>query len=927
MSSRVNRASAMGCDVWIPPVGLAGRLVLPSEALALVLFAHGGGSSRLSPRNARVAEALHRHGLGTLLFDLLTEEEATDRQNVFDIPLLADRLLLATRWLGEGADTRELAVGYFGPSTGAATPLVAAARSEREIGAIVSRGGRPDLAAGALTRVRAPTLLIVGSKDPTVLELNRAALAELRCEKELAVVAGATHLFEEPGALEEITRLAGRWFRRPSRSRRASVILSARADHCGAEAGRSRCAAVASGPSVGAPTVTAPPAPQRSMRLPLTDARIDPPGGVVTPSEERTDFARTLRRELEYGHPGPAARERPVHRADPSRGDARSRSPRAGGRAGRELRVDRSLFLSSLGLLLALMLAAVHPSIARDGAPLGAPPKQAEQYAADEAKTVVELQQFRRTREQAVVGPGGSPGTATLIDLNPEFGVWYLLTLQWRDGSRHDYHLENAAPNTQSLALEPGFDAGLVCRGAERHSCALWSGRELEEAAALPTPYAPLCGGRLFLHNAVRGHRTDLEAVVEFLRNRVWGGERVMTLAKETVLRNAGREQVHLDEAGSLSVKDDHAPAAARLAPAYAKREIGRSNLGIRIAAPDGHDLPVGRWIPARDLDGVFISLVAPEAIAEEILDEHRDRANALDAEESSALVYLIAFDLNRFGLGYGLGTDHPRVDWAAGPASTSEAKSMPGPDGISTIRPLVATGMIPPNETSQTVAAFAGGFKRYHGALRFGDLALRNHGSHYGFVQEGVVLSKLQPRLSTLFVLRDGSVHMHAWTEEDDRRLSVVRYARQNGVPLVEWDAAAAEPIPGALVNRWGPGGWSGSAEKALRTVRAGACLQEIRDRRYLIYAYFSNATPSAMARVFQSYGCHHAMQLDINAPILTYLAIYPGRGIEPAVQYLVQPMSEADQRVRGQTVPRFLALPDNRDFFYLMWREAGSS
>jgi pimeloyl-ACP methyl ester carboxylesterase len=212
MAHRAKPPGATEREVCIPPLGLEGTLVLPVGALAVVVFAHGSGSSRLSPRNARVAEALRQRGLGTLLFDLLTEVEAADRRNVFDIPLLAGRLILATRWLGEQEDAKDLAVGYFGASTGAAAALVAAAQGGPEIGAVVSRGGRPDLAHGALARVRAPTLLIVGSRDPAVLELNRAALAELRCEKEIAIVPGATHLFEEPGTLEEVMALAGRWF-------------------------------------------------------------------------------------------------------------------------------------------------------------------------------------------------------------------------------------------------------------------------------------------------------------------------------------------------------------------------------------------------------------------------------------------------------------------------------------------------------------------------------------------------------------------------------------------------------------------------------------------------------------------------------------------------------------------------------------------
>lgn len=176
-----------------------------------MLFAHGSGSSRLSPRNRKVAAALQERGLGTLLFDLLTETEASDRARVFDIPLLAERLLDATRWLASEAETESLEVGYFGASTGAAAALVAAARSERPIAALVSRGGRPDLAGDALRAVETPTLLIVGGHDPEVLDLNRAALAELRGEKELSVIPGATHLFEEPGALEAAMEQAGDW--------------------------------------------------------------------------------------------------------------------------------------------------------------------------------------------------------------------------------------------------------------------------------------------------------------------------------------------------------------------------------------------------------------------------------------------------------------------------------------------------------------------------------------------------------------------------------------------------------------------------------------------------------------------------------------------------------------------------------------------
>jgi putative phosphoribosyl transferase len=196
---------------------LDGDLVVPSGASGIAVFAHGSGSSRHSPRNRSVARVIREAGVGSLLFDLLTrEEESIDvftRHLRFDIELLTRRLIEATRWLASQEETRNLRVGYFGSSTGAAAALMAAARLGDEIGAVVSRGGRPDLAGDALPLVKAPTLLIVGGHDETVIELNQDAYARLRCEKELRVIPGATHLFEESGALEQVADYAADWLK------------------------------------------------------------------------------------------------------------------------------------------------------------------------------------------------------------------------------------------------------------------------------------------------------------------------------------------------------------------------------------------------------------------------------------------------------------------------------------------------------------------------------------------------------------------------------------------------------------------------------------------------------------------------------------------------------------------------------------------
>lgn len=205
-------------SVEIPPAGLAADIRVPASAKGLIIFAHGSGSSRLSSRNRFVASVLHKAGLATLLLDLLTAaEEKIDARTMqlrFDIQLLATRLIQATQWSAEDSALGGLAPAYFGASTGAAAALIAAAGMPERIQAVVSRGGRPDLAGPALGRVKAATLLIVGGDDVPVIQLNEKALVQLRCEKKLEIVAGATHLFEEPGALEHVAMLARDWFAR-----------------------------------------------------------------------------------------------------------------------------------------------------------------------------------------------------------------------------------------------------------------------------------------------------------------------------------------------------------------------------------------------------------------------------------------------------------------------------------------------------------------------------------------------------------------------------------------------------------------------------------------------------------------------------------------------------------------------------------------
>ena len=272
-------------------------------------------------------------------------------------------------------------------------------------------------------------------------------------------------------------------------------------------------------------------------------------------------------------------------------------------------------------------------------------------------------------------------------------------------------------------------------------------------------------------------------------------------------------------------------PLPALIDPQQASRLVVPENLGIELEAR-GKGMTPGAWYAAATNPGVYVSVIQPNLIASAILKSYKNIAANLDSVEASSLCYLVAFD-HWTGSTWATrwGRDHPAVGWSDRTLPQMRDAHLPGPDGIGIIAPLVSTGLIrPDNGSRRTVATFTGGFKRTHSAFKFGELSLRNHGSHYGFIENGVVFSRLQPGLSTIFVLDDGSLDMRTWTDADNALLGRIRHARQNGVPIVEAEA------PGRLVNQWGPGNWSGSENERLRTIRAGAAVEMSDGKRFLI-------------------------------------------------------------------------------------------
>lgn len=569
-----------------------------------------------------------------------------------------------------------------------------------------------------------------------------------------------------------------------------------------------------------------------------------------------------------------------------------------------------------------LVLAGVLPAQSQTTAPPPDPwympaTQRAAQFAdfqRTEQRSVIEFQPFRA--ELSATLPGGDQ--VRLMALNPRVNSWFLLETGSGNAAR-SWHLENAAPEMFTIALEEGNAPTLVITSDNgRNTCRPWEG-ELQDAADSGLPYAPICDRQIYLRNRGSGSRSAREAMAEFLRGYVPFGESLITLIKGTLYEDAflqSSEEMDAAEAGAV---------VAALGQAQLRHHpVMRSNMRMDLIGTEGGRMEAGSWYAIENAPGVYASVMQPGMVHPDILNR-RGETNGLDGVENNADVHLFAFDLSRFELGYELGTDHPAVNWSPRPSGGGRS-NIPGPDGFNSLQPLAMTGMLSPVMTDRVAAIFAGGFKREHGAFRAGPMSQSNSGHHYGFMVQGVVLSRLQPGLATIFTLDDGSIHMRTWQEEDNFLLPRIRFARQNGVALIEPSDDGGAPVAGEHVRSWMLGNWSGSAEAQLRTLRAGACMREADGRQVLLYGVFSSATPSGMTRVFQAYGCDYAMLLDMNALDLTYAAIYTrqpgGEGFETF--HLDQRMAESDTRQRdGTTIARFVEYSDSRDFIYLLRRQ----
>ncbi|MCB9780180.1 MAG: hypothetical protein H6742_16555 [Alphaproteobacteria bacterium] len=554
-------------------------------------------------------------------------------------------------------------------------------------------------------------------------------------------------------------------------------------------------------------------------------------------------------------------------------------------------------------------------------------PERAADYSALREKSVVELQQWRESQTLhldaagAVTDAAHADLTVTFMDLNPWVHAWFIVQLQHADGRATTWHLENHDPAHVRVWLDPQHPSGLVLSvDGEPEPCPLWPG-PLQTAKASGRTYAPLCDGRLSLRNPAEGRRSAKEWGADFLRDNVWGGEKITTLVRDTVYKDSELATSELVDGPTEPVAETrpNAPRAPAIAPDVVGQQLVPVNLGLPLVGADAGTVEIGHWYPVEHSRGLYVTALQPRYIDPAIWADWGAAVQPLDDVENSALAYFVAFDLRQHELRFDVGTDHPRVGWSERVLPSIRDNRLPGPDGFDKIGPLVRTGQVNPASMDRLVATFTGGFKRSHGAFKAGDLALVEQGSHYGWIEHGVVESRPRPGLVTVVVDIDGTVDLRVWSHEDDADLWRIVHLRQNGVPLL-----TADGRPGDLVNRWSMGNWSGSVEGKLRSVRGSLCVQPGVDGSpdFLIYGYFSSATPSAQARVLAGLHCGVAMLTDMNALEHTYLSIHDFHGGDYTVHHLIRGMEVLDKERQGVYLPRFVGLADNRDFFTVLRR-----
>lgn len=482
-----------------------------------------------------------------------------------------------------------------------------------------------------------------------------------------------------------------------------------------------------------------------------------------------------------------------------------------------------------------------------------------------------------------------------LIDLNPSIGRWLLLRSSGLDGKLRWAHLDLGPEGASRARLS--HDASIIVDGAGGAAqCHLDTPASREALLkSYPQPFAPACSGKIFVRSRpAKGYKSSLESVTDWLRDQGSLGEQIISWRKD-LFPSQGDSAL---EAGQAPQSGQRRGSPQRAAPsAQAPKLISTANLGFSIP---GGALPPGGWAPIPGAPGAWASVGAP-AFAQPLTPGY---------QASSSLAYFMAIDLSNVSARYSVGVDHPTVGWST---RAQGARVQPGPDGFDSIAPLERVGMVPPWHLPKLAAVISGGFKREHSAFKGGPLSQRGNGTHYGFAEAGVALSKLHIGLATFFQREGEPPQLKTWDARDEAMgLNGLIFARQNGLPLVD------DGAPGKMLGITAGSNWSGNQDGDPETMRSALCVARGDEgRSFLIYGVFSKAMPKDMAQLMIAYGCTGAMQLDMNAPALTYAAVM-GRDKQgrPRAFPLLSSMADDSAGPMG----RFVHQPDTRDFLYLI-------
>ena len=543
------------------------------------------------------------------------------------------------------------------------------------------------------------------------------------------------------------------------------------------------------------------------------------------------------------------------------------------------------------------------------------------------APNVVEFQKFKEKTELRV----GS-NEIELINLNKNISSWYLITLKVPKQNPVTLNLQTNSRLVKEVTLNPDAPTGIMVEKLDgtKVPCGVFDHAVLKKQGK--QGYEMICNNLVAL-------RFDQPVAATFSTSSIADGIRgaatwmgAPTLGED--IANFGKMIVNLVDSPEIVEKvgvDAKAKQNLKQTPPAAKIQkagttIGRTSLGIEIdekILPKDKQMLAGEWYPAKNYPGAYISILNPEMVDADILKTYADRVGALNETERTAAVSIVAFDLSVYSFGWNRGSDLD-VNWSP---MYGKARPNPfGPDGFGDLKQLAAPGYVPPMFLPSTVAVFSGGFHRKHSFFVYGERSNTNNGNHYGFMEEGVLMSTLHPDLASFIIYKNGDVALHPWTKADDDNIQNIRHVRQNGIAPIEFDAQTNTVVPHPFTKDSNLSNYWAGINNLTCVPRGVAFTMEKEGRKFLAYAYFSRATPNAIARVMQAYGATGAIHLDMNSAYNAYFSMVHALNNGFKVEPLAHDMSGGNKSVtidnKPSVAPRYLVTPDKRDIFYVYKR-----